>query len=793
MKKLLKILASLLLLTVLFLAYQVLNSRKACQWKTAYNPDESKSNEKKNHKNLLRQILFLNDIYRNYDSFSPSEHDSPVNKYSACLSGLSVLKGEKKQKNKDLVIVGREIVIAAWKPGELIKRNHLDLLELELRTSRNIGIEVLAVQETRGILNKLITSVSENIFRRIPAGVSLYKTALQADKERQFQRISIDLSKEFNEGNKNDGILIKINPRGKKKKVRVKIRNLHLLNREFKIIEDMPQLDYFKYGGVKRRLIESIFLRAGSTLTYSVSISKKNDPGKHPHRTIYLDGYLGSIGKKPLTFKISVNESDKPLVLKKVSKGVHYFRSAVEPLKGNLKLKISVEGERGGTGALGNLSLYRTFKEKEKRNVVLYLIDALRADKCGIKQKVFETGFKNGAVFASAYANATQTADSLPTLFSGKYKFTLVEKNEELPYVSEKEFLLAEYFKSRGYTTAAFINNPWLHRSNASQGFDFINHCWKHVKQASAFPSGEDYVNLKYGEMETYLDEFVQKNKNKPLFVFIHTMEPHVPYEPPEKMRKYSADADPGILNTLFQKVTQSPSYPILTDPDAKQLTVLKSLYKDQILIADDFFKRIYNYLETESVLNPSSLLILTSDHGERFYEHKSWIHGPPDVYNEVLRIPLMIKGPGIISGTYNKNVQLVDIYPTIIDWFGARAAGAFFPHPTGLAGNSLIDKKVTFNHRVIYADGTGKAPQFAFIKDKMKVVVDGDKIEVFDLERDPGETANLSKDLRHKGLISAAKAFRKRFKIDAGKEKKKRRDISEAERRRLKTLGYVD
>ena len=424
--------------------------------------------------------------------------------------------------------------------------------------------------------------------------------------------------------------------------------------------------------------------------------------------------------------------------------------------------------------------------------MVLYLIDALRADKCGIDEKIFETHFKEGAIFESAYANAARTGDSLPALFSGKYKFTLVKKDEKVPYVREKEFLLAEYFKSRGYTTAAFINNPWLHRTNASQGFDFINHCWDHVKQASAFPSEQDYVHLKYGQMEKYLDEFVQRNKDKPLFIFIHTMEPHVPYEPPETMRKYSKAADPGILNTLFKKVTQSPSYPGLTDPDARQLKVLKSLYKDQVLIANDFFRRIYGYLQAQSVIDPSTLLILTSDHGERFYEHKSWIHGPPDLYNEVLRIPLMVKGPGIVPGTYGENVQLVDIYPTIIDWL-TRPGDRFYRHPADLVGNSLIGKKITFSGRVIYADGTGKDFQYAYIKDKMKVVMDGEKVEVYDLDTDPGETVNLSKDLRYVKWIAAAKAYREKFKIDAGKEKKKRRGISEQERQRLKTLGYVD
>lgn len=287
--------------------------------------------------------------------------------------------------------------------------------------------------------------------------------------------------------------------------------------------------------------------------------------------------------------------------------------------------------------------------------------------------------------------------------------------------------------------------------------------------------------------MEKYLHEFVLAYKNRPVFIFIHTMEPHVPYEPPEKMRKYSAKANRNILKTLFKNVTQSPKYPKLTDPDAEQLNVLKSLYKDQVLIAHDFFNKVNDYLKAELIINKSSMFILTSDHGERFYEHRTWIHGPPDVYNEVLRIPLMIKGPGIKPGVYNKNVQLVDIYPTIIDWFGDRPL-------KGLVGNSLFDymnkRDELFTGRIIYIDGTGNFPQYAYIKDKIKVIINSDKIEVYDLEKDPGELINLRKGLQFKGLIASAKAFCKKFKK---KFKKEGSRISEQERQRLKTLGYVE
>lgn len=559
--------------------------------------------------------------------------------------------------------------------------------------------------------------------------------------------------------------------------------------------KNVPYLDYFKYGGADRRLLKSVFIRPGTTLTYSIGANTTGaNTGKNKNQKIVLEGYLGSVGEKPLRFEISVN--GKPMVVKDVSHKVPFFRVEVTPIKGTLTLAVSLSGEKNGMGALGNVCFYRHFSVQERRNVIYYLVDALRADKGGIKGSLFKTDFEGGAIFETAYSNATQTAFSLPALFSGKYTFMLVEKDGDTPFVREEEILLAEYFKSRGYTTAAFINNPWLHKSNSSQGFDIINSCWGYVEKPSAFPSEKDYIDIKYGEMEKYLRQFIRVNKNKPVFIFIHVMEPHVPYEPPLAMRKFSAGADREILETLFEKVTLSPSYPVLDNPGEEQLRVLKALYKDQVSLAFDFFRKIRDSLKEHSILNPFSLLILTSDHGERFFEHGSWIHGPPDIYNEVVRIPIMIKGDGVSGGIYDLNVQLADIYPTIVDWLGDR------PVP-GLVGKSLLDytnigyiknhdpDHYQFKGRVIYIDGTGKHAHYAYIKDNLKVIINGTKAEVYDLARDPGETESLHGKLEYKKLIGLAKRYRTKFKrsFDA---KGKNRGMTAEEKKRLKTLGYI-
>jgi len=190
-------------------------------------------------------------------------------------------------------------------------------------------------------------------------------------------------------------------------------------------------------------------------------------------------------------------------------------------------------------------------------------------------------------------------------------------------------------------------------------------------------------------------------------------------------------------------------------------------------------------YLHKENVLNEHSLLILGSDHGERFYEHESWIHGPPDVYNEVIRIPLMMKGENIKPGIYTQNVQLLDIYPTILDWFGDQNSGRF-------PGISLIDymngSLDNLKDRIIYADGT-KTNHYAFVRGNLKVILEGEKVEIFDLSKDPQETANLADNPEFGEMISEAKSFRKQFDRLFGKGSK---DLSAEEIERLRSLGYI-
>jgi len=709
----------------------------------------------------LKQIVFLDEVYRRFESLAAGDA-SEREKYAYNLDYCRVLKGKEHRKRKSLEIEGGDIVFSIDPDDELMRAKALEVLELDAAVNRNVEIKVFMVSQGMNPAAGEDQGYGDFILQK-------YVPAHPANK---FATVFLDLSQRFGLEKRNVARLtIKITS-VENEKCRVRIKGLRMVSRAVYLAEHIPSTGYYKYGGADRNWLKSVFLPAGSRITYLVS-TQSNDP-------VMIEGHLGSVDNRAMEVELLVN--DKLLARENLSGGLHHLKKEVVPENRKIRLSVKPTGEPGCTAILGNLRLYHRFSKR--RNVVLYLVDALRGDKGGIAEELFEKEFKDGAVFLNAYSNATRTADSLPALFSAKYKFTLVDRDEEVPFLSNRELLLAEYFKTKGYTTAAFINNPWLALSNATQGFDYVNFCWDPIRESRPIPSPEDYHRRKYGKLKLFLESFARENADKPVFIYIHTMETHVPYEVPAQDRHYSKGASPEVLEKLYRHVTKSPLYPSLESPTEEELNTLKSLYKDAVLQASKYFTSVHDALYSQGILHDTSLLILTSDHGERFFEHKSWIHGPPDVYNEVLRIPLMMKGRDIVPGVYDRNVQLLDLYPTIMDWMGDEPLKVF-------PGKSLLEYMRVgpgpFDDRIIYADGTGNLPQYALVQNNLKAIMNGGKVELFDLGKDPGERVSLAGKSVYAGLMEEAGAFRKQFERS---REKMRGELTAEERERLRSLG---
>jgi membrane-anchored protein YejM (alkaline phosphatase superfamily) len=183
-----------------------------------------------------------------------------------------------------------------------------------------------------------------------------------------------------------------------------------------------------------------------------------------------------------------------------------------------------------------------------------------------------------------------------------------------------------------------------------------------------------------------------------------------------------------------------------------------KQRYLQEIGRVDKALGRLLRHLD-DSGLSTRTLVVISADHGEAFFEHGVGNHATI-VYEEVARIPLLVRGPGVVARPIDEPVTLLDITPTILDLFGLPAPGAFMGQSLSplLAGKTQrLERPIAIcsarGHEALYVPGG-----------TMKVIFDDDRhtIETYDLASDAGELTNLvdRADPKVQTAVEIAKRF---------------------------------
>jgi len=267
-------------------------------------------------------------------------------------------------------------------------------------------------------------------------------------------------------------------------------------------------------------------------------------------------------------------------------------------------------------------------------------VDALRADHVGAygyeraTTPEIDALAREGAVFEHAYTPTPHTSYAITSLMTGKYMRPLVRQG----LASESE-TWATHLRRYGYRTAAFYPpaiffiDAERFRTFSEKSLDF-----EYVKKEFADPE------LRVAQVREYLGSVPRDNR---LFLWVHLFEPHEPYEAhPEH------DFGPRDIDR----------------------------YDAEIAVADQGVGEIVRMVRAR---NPNTVVMLTADHGEEFGEHGGRYHGTT-VYEEQVRVPLVIVAPGAVSPTrISTPVQLVDLLPTVL-------SGLEVPRPARLRGNDL-------------------------------------------------------------------------------------------------------
>jgi arylsulfatase A-like enzyme len=274
---------------------------------------------------------------------------------------------------------------------------------------------------------------------------------------------------------------------------------------------------------------------------------------------------------------------------------------------------------------------------------------------------------------------------------------------------------------------------------------------------------------------------------DRPFFVFLHFYDPHWHYDPPPQTRRIFERPYSGSVTGLWQDFSQR-DISTLTPADLQHLL---DLYDGEIRYADDELGRVLDHLRLRG-LDRSTLVVATSDHGEEFLEHGSWEH-QKTLYEEVIRVPLALRGPGIAVRREPAQVSLLDVAPTILAWAGVAA-----PPQRGRSLLSPLAPREAYGETEHTADGTRKlflragAGAWKAILSLPRSGETSAREEWYDLAADPGERRaspprpDRAEELRRRALA--------RFAEDRGRggEAPAVR-LTPEQRERLRALGYIN
>jgi arylsulfatase A-like enzyme len=356
----------------------------------------------------------------------------------------------------------------------------------------------------------------------------------------------------------------------------------------------------------------------------------------------------------------------------------------------------------------------------QRPNIILFVIDCLRPDHLGFHGYERQTSpaidrlARNGMVCSNMYSNAPWTKPSVVTLFTSFYPQVhgILDPSQVLPNTA---LTIAELLHNSGYKTF-FINggNPFIdERFNFNQGFDYYQYLSCKIK------SGIDVTS-------SLLSQIAEKRDDK-FFAYVHYMDTHAPYTKNEYNNFFREQGDDQFVFTRksakcdnIRKLTASGE---LTEQHKKDII---ALYDSQLRYVDENIRSILTFLKQEGLLE-NTVVIVTSDHGEEFWEHNNYEHGHT-LYNEVLRVPLIISGANIKPSKITASVSLIDLMPTVLDIAGITSDSL------NLQGVSLLK---TVQHddsslvAPIFATGTlYGSEKYCLVRDNKKMIITTDRKE---------------------------------------------------------------
>jgi arylsulfatase len=399
-------------------------------------------------------------------------------------------------------------------------------------------------------------------------------------------------------------------------------------------------------------------------------------------------------------------------------------------------------------------------------NVLLISIDTLRADRLGSYGYRLPTSpridhlAEQGVRFDDVTVPWPRTWPALASALTGTYPATNgVAFRPRRPLPKENE-TLAEVLRDAGYATAAVVANVNVgRRFGFDQGFDHFIESWAEEARRQ---TGSPDLDLVPGRVKAFTNAKIVTDQavglidvlaaRSPFFLWLHYMDPHGPYLPPDEYSdlwrdEYARNDVPFHRIPHYQRQFRD-GVPIVDLGD------YEARYDREIRYVDDQIGRLLEELERRGLAD-ETLVVLTADHGESLTEHGDFLSHGASPYQPGARVPLLLVLPGRLPAgrVVDAPVGLIDLKPTVLELVGLP------PGPT-TQGKSLvptIDEAAPPSEFIFMEAGWDTPTQLVVRRGKWKLVqlrAPGDRrrfkreaVELYDLEADPGETINVIRE----------------------------------------------
>jgi arylsulfatase A-like enzyme len=397
---------------------------------------------------------------------------------------------------------------------------------------------------------------------------------------------------------------------------------------------------------------------------------------------------------------------------------------------------------RGGGGAKAKPPAGDTGPGPFKGNILIVTIDAFRGDRLGMAgygrppgrslTPTLDALAKRGTYFRRAWSEAPNTPRSFPSILTSRYPSDIAwdKPTVNYPNLLPSNVTFFEGLAKAGFKNIGIFSHFYF---TADRGISKAFAEWSDDGAGTIAESNRDIASPRI--VPRVIDRLRKAAAHKERFaLWTHLFEPHSSY-------------------------MAHPEFP----PRLSGTAGLIEKYDYEIAYVDLWVKKLFAAL-VELGLADDTAVVVMADHGEAFGEHKIFFHGQ-DLFDEQLRVPLIIAIPGQTPHVFEDQVSLVDVGPTLLDLVGA-------PIPPSFRGKSLLPR-IRGEERPVRPIFSELMPATAWphhaammVDGKYKVIhrISDRRWEMYDLATDPGEHRNLAEAAPHHATFESLRGKLMRF-----------------------------